>query len=48
MVGAANNAAFAELCERLGVGELADDERFRTNHDRVVNREALLAILKER
>jgi len=48
MIVAGNDKLFAALCRELGVPELADDERFRTNPDRVANRPALLALLEER
>ncbi|UOQ56251.1 CoA transferase [Leucobacter allii] len=38
---------FARLCGVLGIPELADDERFRTNPQRVAHREALRAALQE-
>ncbi|QIM17198.1 CoA transferase [Leucobacter insecticola] len=37
---------FARLCEVLGVSELASDERFATNPERVANRVALRAALE--
>ena len=40
-LGIGNNRQFARLCEMLGDPELAEDERFRSNADRVVNRPAL-------
>jgi crotonobetainyl-CoA:carnitine CoA-transferase CaiB-like acyl-CoA transferase len=36
-----NDRAFRRLCAELGAPELAEDPRFRTNGDRVVNRPAL-------
>jgi len=41
-----NDRQFAGLCEELGAPELATDERFATNPDRVANREALGAELE--
>ena len=41
MVAAGNDRLFGLLCEVLGAPELVADERFRTNPDRVRNREAL-------
>src|SRR5215213_4997755 len=41
-----NNTQFAELCEVVGCPELAEDERFATNPDRVANREALIPELQ--
>ena len=48
MVVAGNDKLFASLCGVLGVAELADDPRFRTNPDRVANRAELVALLEER
>jgi len=41
-----NDRAFRRLCEELGQPELADDARFKSNPDRLVNRDALTEILK--
>ena len=41
VVAVGNNTQFARLCEVIGRPELADDERYATNPDRVANREAL-------
>ena len=48
MVAAGNDRLFAAVCEVVGLPELVEDERFRTNPDRVRNREHLVAILSER
>ena len=48
MVLAANDRLFAALSSVLGQPELASDARFRTNPDRVANRDELLALLAER
>ena len=48
MVAAGNDRQFASLCEALGSPELADDPRFRTNPDRVANRQALAELIAER
>jgi crotonobetainyl-CoA:carnitine CoA-transferase CaiB-like acyl-CoA transferase len=45
MVAAGNDNLFRRLCGVIARRELAEDPRFRTNKDRVVNREALIAIL---
>ncbi len=45
-LGAGNDRAFRRLCEELGEAKLADDERFASNADRVVNRDALRAELE--
>jgi crotonobetainyl-CoA:carnitine CoA-transferase CaiB-like acyl-CoA transferase len=48
MVAGGNDRLFAAICDVLGTAELADDPRFRTNPDRVTNRDALCALLAER
>lgn len=48
MIAAANDRLFAALCEALELPELVDDPRFRTNPDRVANREELLPHLRAR
>ena len=48
MIAAANDRLFAQLCERLGLPDLVEDVRFRTNPDRLANREALLPPIRER
>ena len=47
VVAVGNNSQFAELCKAVGRPELAEDERFATNPDRVANREALISELQE-
>jgi crotonobetainyl-CoA:carnitine CoA-transferase CaiB-like acyl-CoA transferase len=47
VVAVGNNSQFAELCKVVGRPELAEDERFATNPDRVANREALISELQE-
>jgi crotonobetainyl-CoA:carnitine CoA-transferase CaiB-like acyl-CoA transferase len=42
-----NDAQFENLCKALGREELATDERFARNPDRVANREELVAVLQE-
>lgn len=46
-IGVGNDAQFRRFCEVIGRPELADDPRFRTNSDRVVNRGVLIPILEE-
>jgi crotonobetainyl-CoA:carnitine CoA-transferase CaiB-like acyl-CoA transferase len=46
VVAVGNNTQFANLCEVIGRTELAEDERFATNPDRVANREALISELQ--
>jgi formyl-CoA transferase len=48
MIGAGNNRAFRRLCEELGLPQLPDDARFKTNGDRLNNREALNAIIADK
>ena len=48
VVAVGNDAQFGRLCEALGLPDLADDDRYATNPDRVANREELVAILQER
>jgi crotonobetainyl-CoA:carnitine CoA-transferase CaiB-like acyl-CoA transferase len=45
-VAAANDGLFARLCSGIGRPDLAEDERFRTNAARVLNRAALLPLLE--
>ncbi|MDJ0389967.1 CaiB/BaiF CoA-transferase family protein [Roseomonas sp. E05] len=47
-VACGNDPAFRKFCAFLGLEGLPDDPRFRTNGDRVTNRDALTAILEER
>ena len=46
MISAANDGLFAQLCKAVGMPELVDDPRFRTNPDRVANRAELLPPLR--
>ena len=46
VVTVGNNTQFARMCEVIGRPELAEDERFATNPDRVANREALIPELQ--
>ncbi len=46
MISAANDGLFTRLCEVVGLPELVDDPRFRTNPDRVANRAELLPPLR--
>jgi crotonobetainyl-CoA:carnitine CoA-transferase CaiB-like acyl-CoA transferase len=48
IIAVANNGQFVRLCTVLGVPELAEDPRFRTNGDRTMNRVVLRALLIER
>jgi crotonobetainyl-CoA:carnitine CoA-transferase CaiB-like acyl-CoA transferase len=46
VLAAGNDSLFDRSCGVMGRRDLPDDDRFRTNADRVRNREALLAILE--
>jgi crotonobetainyl-CoA:carnitine CoA-transferase CaiB-like acyl-CoA transferase len=48
MIAGGNDRLFAAICGVLGTPELVDDPRFRTNPDRVENREELVDLLSER
>jgi crotonobetainyl-CoA:carnitine CoA-transferase CaiB-like acyl-CoA transferase len=48
MIAAANDRLFAELCERIGLPELASDPRFASNPERVAHREELLTPIRDR
>jgi len=48
MIAAANDRLFVRFVECLGLPELAEDPRFRTNPDRLANRDALLPPIRER
>jgi crotonobetainyl-CoA:carnitine CoA-transferase CaiB-like acyl-CoA transferase len=48
MVAGGNDRLFVSLCGVLDLGELVDDERFRTNPERVRNREELAALVSDR
>jgi len=45
LVGAPNDGAYRRLCGVIGRQDLVEDPRFRTNADRVVNKDALIEIL---
>ena len=45
MVAGGNDRLFRMLCTVVGAPELVDDPRFRTNADRVANRDALAELL---
>ena len=48
MIAGGNDRLFGSICEVVGLPELVDDPRFRTNPDRVRNRDALVALLVDR
>jgi crotonobetainyl-CoA:carnitine CoA-transferase CaiB-like acyl-CoA transferase len=45
IVAVGNDGQFRKLCQLLGLPALADDPRYRSNRDRVSNRDALTAAL---
>ncbi len=47
IITAANDRQFKALCDVLGIGELAEDERFKLNADRTRNREQMHSVLVE-
>ena len=47
VVAVGNNTQFANLCRAIGRPELAEDEHYATNPDRVSNREALISQLQQ-
>jgi crotonobetainyl-CoA:carnitine CoA-transferase CaiB-like acyl-CoA transferase len=47
VIGAANDKLFQKLCLALAHPEWASDERFRTNAERVKNREALISLIED-
>ena len=48
MVAGGNDRLFTAICEVVGLRDLVEDERFRSNPDRVRNRDELVAILSDR
>lgn len=48
IIACGNDGQFVKLCQALGLGELADDEKFRTNAARVKNRDELTALLESK
>ena len=48
LVAGGNDRLYRAICEVLGLPALVDDPRFRTNADRVRNREELVPLLEER
>ena len=48
MVAGGNDRLFAAICDVVGLPELTEDSRFRTNPDRVRNRTELVDVLSER
>ncbi|KAI8099360.1 CoA-transferase family III domain-containing protein [Halteromyces radiatus] len=48
MIGAGNDGQFAKFCHQVGLSHLLEDDRFKTNSDRVQHRHALVELIKER
>jgi crotonobetainyl-CoA:carnitine CoA-transferase CaiB-like acyl-CoA transferase len=48
LVAGGNDRLFGAICDVVGLPELVDDTRFRTNADRVRNRDALIALIEKR
>ncbi len=48
LVAGGNDRLFAAICDVIGLPELVDDPRFRTNSERVAHRDTLYEILAER
>lgn len=46
VIAAGNDRLYQRMCEAIGRANLADDERFRTNADRVANRAELVKLLE--
>lgn len=47
-IAVGNDSLWARFCQALGLEEYINDPRFKTNPDRLANREALIAIIEER
>jgi crotonobetainyl-CoA:carnitine CoA-transferase CaiB-like acyl-CoA transferase len=47
-IGASHQKFFAALCELVGLTEMVDDPRFKTQADRVTNNKALVALLQDK
>ncbi len=48
IIATGSQAQWAKMCQVLGLDGLIDDERFRTNADRVTNRDELAALISAR
>ncbi|NP_001229612.1 uncharacterized protein LOC585781 [Strongylocentrotus purpuratus] len=48
IIGAGNDRAFQTLCKRICLSELAEDPQYKTNAQRVLNRDVLLPVLSKR
>ena len=47
IIATGNDRQYAALCNVIGKPELSDDPKFKTNSDRVANRDALVPVLSE-
>jgi crotonobetainyl-CoA:carnitine CoA-transferase CaiB-like acyl-CoA transferase len=47
IIAVGNDRQFADLCRVMGIGQLAEDERYRTNEARVLNKIELTQILED-
>ncbi len=45
LIAVGNDAQFARFCDVLGLGQLAEDDRFKTNVARIENRDTLIPLL---
>ncbi|KAI0227455.1 Succinate--hydroxymethylglutarate CoA-transferase [Lamellibrachia satsuma] len=48
MIAATNDKAYAELCKRIGLPEMASDKRYSTNALRVENRKSMISTMVDR
>jgi crotonobetainyl-CoA:carnitine CoA-transferase CaiB-like acyl-CoA transferase len=48
IIATGSQAQWAKMCQVLGLDDLIDDDRFRTNADRVKNRDELAALISEK
>jgi crotonobetainyl-CoA:carnitine CoA-transferase CaiB-like acyl-CoA transferase len=48
IIATGSQAQWAKMCQVLGLDDLIDDDRFRTNADRVKNRDELAALILEK
>ncbi|ORZ20759.1 CoA-transferase family III domain-containing protein [Absidia repens] len=47
MIGAGNDGQFVKFCNRVGLSHLLEDDRFKTNKDRVQHRHELVKMIRE-
>ncbi|MEM6305340.1 MAG: CoA transferase [Pseudomonadota bacterium] len=46
LLAVGNDAQFARFCDALGIAEVAEDDRFKTNLGRIEHREALMPLIR--